>query len=301
MVRPVRFRTNLKPYSTTRVFSAYQYKGQFADSTMYLLDYGSRRYDPELGHFIQPDSIVPNGVQGYDRYGYVFNNPVRYNDPSGHRPIEGCGEDGTRACHASDLEKALNAQKLKELDYDPTGQKQKRNQEIAEAILYDGTEFIASVLFEPADWAITINDCANGNCSFLALGFMVLPSVSGRMGRYADNLIVYRGLAKGEEPASGLIARAPGFGNDPISHVAGKRTSQWISTTRSEAIATIFGGKNGVVAIDLSRVTTEIVDYSNGIPGKNGTMLSNWARKFHEVLVLDYIPSEAIVWFKQGD
>jgi hypothetical protein len=52
-----------------------------------LLWYNSRHYDPELGRFIQPDSIVPlasQGVQAYDRYGYVNNNPVRYTDPSGH-------------------------------------------------------------------------------------------------------------------------------------------------------------------------------------------------------------------------
>jgi hypothetical protein len=52
-----------------------------------LLDYGSRRYDPELGRFIQPDSIVPTstqGVQAWDRYAYANNSPVVHNDPSGH-------------------------------------------------------------------------------------------------------------------------------------------------------------------------------------------------------------------------
>ena len=47
----------------------------------------SRWYDPALGRFTQPDTIVPVGVQGtqaYDRFAYVNNNPVRYNDPSGH-------------------------------------------------------------------------------------------------------------------------------------------------------------------------------------------------------------------------
>ena len=29
---------------------------------------------------------MPGGVQGYDRYAYVNNNPVRYVDPSGHKP-----------------------------------------------------------------------------------------------------------------------------------------------------------------------------------------------------------------------
>ncbi len=43
----------------------------------------SRSY---LNHFTQPDSIVPDpyNSQDYDRYSYVRNNPLRYNDASGH-------------------------------------------------------------------------------------------------------------------------------------------------------------------------------------------------------------------------
>ena len=47
--------------------------------------------DPYLSRFAQADTIVPGGVQGYDRYAYVNNNPIRYNDPSGHYEDEGCG------------------------------------------------------------------------------------------------------------------------------------------------------------------------------------------------------------------
>lgn len=54
-----------------------------------MLWYGSREYDPAIGRFISPDSIVPDGPQGYDRYAYVNNDPVRYNDPTGHSV--GCG------------------------------------------------------------------------------------------------------------------------------------------------------------------------------------------------------------------
>ena len=43
-------------------------------------------YDPALGRFIQPDSIIPDpgSAKGCDRYSYVNNNPINYNDPSGH-------------------------------------------------------------------------------------------------------------------------------------------------------------------------------------------------------------------------
>ncbi len=48
--------------------------------------YNARWYDPYLNHFTQPDSIVPDpsNSQDWDRYSYARNNPVRYNDPSGH-------------------------------------------------------------------------------------------------------------------------------------------------------------------------------------------------------------------------
>ena len=54
-----------------------------------------RGYDDALGRFTQPDTIVPTGTQGtqaWDRYAFVNNNPVRYNDPTGHGVDCGIGE-----------------------------------------------------------------------------------------------------------------------------------------------------------------------------------------------------------------
>ncbi|TLM97831.1 hypothetical protein FDZ73_24410 [bacterium] len=115
-----------------------KYTGQIEESSINLMWYGSRWYDPALGRFISPDSIVPGVGEGgnpisvghvrqgnfsplvvdyhelqfleqqnwenrhrlddpnirlsgvptnplaFDRYAYVFNNSIRYNDPSGH-------------------------------------------------------------------------------------------------------------------------------------------------------------------------------------------------------------------------
>ena len=44
----------------------------------------------------------------------------------------------------------------------------------------------------------------------------------------------------------------------------------------------------------LSKVNSEVVDISQGIPGMEGKMLSNWAAKMKEVLIRDCIPPEAI-------
>jgi len=45
-----------------------------------------RIYDPQLGRFLSADTYVqfPYNSQSYNRYSYVHNNPLTYNDPSGH-------------------------------------------------------------------------------------------------------------------------------------------------------------------------------------------------------------------------
>jgi len=49
--------------------------------------FNARWYDPQLGRFVSADSLVPNPSrpQGFNRYSYVLNSPLKYRDPSGHR------------------------------------------------------------------------------------------------------------------------------------------------------------------------------------------------------------------------
>jgi len=62
------------------------YTGQRNISYINLLDYKSRWYDPLLGRFISPDSIIPDpsNPQSINRYTYVLNQPTNLNDPTGH-------------------------------------------------------------------------------------------------------------------------------------------------------------------------------------------------------------------------
>ncbi len=76
----------------------YRFTGQRWESGLGLYHYGSRWYDPALGRFIQPDSIVPDPFNplDWDRYSYVRNNPVRYTDPTGYRVAS--NEEGEGTC-----------------------------------------------------------------------------------------------------------------------------------------------------------------------------------------------------------
>ncbi len=76
-------------YANGSIPTTFQYTGQRLDSGIGLYFYGARYYDPAAGRFIQPDTMVPQqqGVQAWDRYAYVGNNPLRYTDPSGHKMV----------------------------------------------------------------------------------------------------------------------------------------------------------------------------------------------------------------------
>jgi RHS repeat-associated protein len=82
-----------KPWGETRLTSgttptAYTFQGQYSNVADFGLQYfNARWYDGSLGRWAQPDSVVPSGVQGYDRYAFVDNNPLRYTDPSGHEKV----------------------------------------------------------------------------------------------------------------------------------------------------------------------------------------------------------------------
>ena len=61
------------------------FTGQKRDGTG-LLYYNARSYDPEIGTFVSPDTIVPDPslLIDYNRYAYTRGNPLKYTDPTGH-------------------------------------------------------------------------------------------------------------------------------------------------------------------------------------------------------------------------
>jgi RHS repeat-associated protein len=71
-----------------------------------LMDYRARFFSPALGRFLQPDSIIPDQTnpQAWNRFSYVKNNPVNFNDPTGHKECDdayGCEWGGRPKKHKS--------------------------------------------------------------------------------------------------------------------------------------------------------------------------------------------------------
>jgi RHS repeat-associated protein len=50
-----------------------------------LINMNSRLYDPQIGRMLSPDNYIQSAgySQNYNRYSYVWNNPMKYTDPSG--------------------------------------------------------------------------------------------------------------------------------------------------------------------------------------------------------------------------
>lgn len=69
---------------TDRLFT-----GQVFDASTGLYYYNARYYDPITGQFTQPDSVIPDPLNpaAWNRFSYVYGNPVNYSDPSGHVAI----------------------------------------------------------------------------------------------------------------------------------------------------------------------------------------------------------------------
>ena len=75
-------------YGKTRsgaVETEYTFTGQMEDVSG-LRYYNARYYDPNIGLFISPDTLIPDPLQlmDYNRYLYAGGNPLKYNDPTGH-------------------------------------------------------------------------------------------------------------------------------------------------------------------------------------------------------------------------
>ncbi|MFZ1398424.1 MAG: RHS repeat-associated core domain-containing protein, partial [Candidatus Promineifilaceae bacterium] len=71
------------------------YTGHKQNDNLELIYMNARYYVPNTNRMLTPDTIVPDPAnpQSFNRYSYVYNNPINYADPDGHcpRPSEDLG------------------------------------------------------------------------------------------------------------------------------------------------------------------------------------------------------------------
>uniref|UniRef100_UPI0013E8E927 RHS repeat-associated core domain-containing protein n=1 Tax=Longirhabdus pacifica TaxID=2305227 RepID=UPI0013E8E927 len=71
------------------VHNPFRYSGELWDSTTELQYLRARWYDPSVGRFINEDSYegTLTSPLTHNLYTYVENNPLKYIDPNGHKPM----------------------------------------------------------------------------------------------------------------------------------------------------------------------------------------------------------------------
>jgi RHS repeat-associated protein len=70
--------TSTGKYILYRGYTGHEHLDEFA-----LINMNGRLYDPVVGRMLSTDNYVQGGSQGFNRYSYVHNNPMKYTDPSG--------------------------------------------------------------------------------------------------------------------------------------------------------------------------------------------------------------------------
>lgn len=68
------------------IVNPFRYRGYIYDNETGFYCLQSRYYDPEIGRFVNADGYIYTGQSeyGYNMYAYCNNNPVMYDDASGH-------------------------------------------------------------------------------------------------------------------------------------------------------------------------------------------------------------------------
>ncbi len=102
----------LIPSSSARGFTDHEHLDSVG-----LIHMNGRVYDPELGRFLSADPFVqaPYNTQSYNRYSYVFNNPLSFTDPSGYQT---CGDPGPTAPGGTTMPCGKTVEELKKEQQD---------------------------------------------------------------------------------------------------------------------------------------------------------------------------------------
>jgi hypothetical protein len=298
-----------------------------------LYYYNARYYDPHLGRFIQPDTLVPDPLnpQAWNRFSYCYNNPVSYVDPSGHDPVTllilggafllGAGMGGYYAYHQGygfdtwQFYAYAGMGGLAGVAGAATGMW------IEAALLPAGATalqafgagaaggFAAGVveqsILEASGAAILGTEVSAERILFAGATGGITGGVSGMVAHWIrQRYIVYRNPGPGQHPSAlhqGFRPKNPNANYSPAFHVSsGSRyPTQYVSMTRSLQAARRWQTPGvPIYRIDLRRVSGTIIDLTDDIV-RNQLLLhprtNAMARASAEVLLEGWIPPNAIL------
>ncbi len=149
------------------------------------------------------DTIVPDPTnpQSFNRYSYVYNNPVRYTDSTGHYIDQGHGGSGLPPCPDTAAGPSCGAMYLGAMGIASGG----ANSPEMQALITNVGELVVGIIWEPADWAIALSD---GVQWYDGLGMLPLvPAAFGdNIGRAAMRMIP-AGMADEAVDGTKLIGR----------------------------------------------------------------------------------------------
>ena len=108
------------------------------DSETNLDYFGARYYGSIQARFLSPDSYTgnPRNPQTFNLYSYVMNNPLLYNDPTGHSPEKRC--DGVCQQNRKEVAEARKQAKQEGIDTVRTNTQQKKDKPIKEPVIEPG-------------------------------------------------------------------------------------------------------------------------------------------------------------------
>ena len=86
--------------STVGAVNPFRYRGYYYDVEIGWYYLNARYYDPNVGRFLSPDTILGanGGLQGYNLFAYCNNNPVMFADPSGNLYLPNTKLEAAKVC-----------------------------------------------------------------------------------------------------------------------------------------------------------------------------------------------------------
>ena len=229
-------------YDSGTMTTDYLYTGQREEAEIGLYYYVARWYDPAIGRFVQADSVVPNpgSAKSWDRYAYTYNNPIKYNDPTGHCPW----------CIGAAIGGAVGG--------------------IVGAVTYLATNDVEHRT-DAGLWTAVAGGAVGG--ALVGSGLGLIAGAAGAVSSASAGLAVATGTAAMEMASSTSVSVLIGAGSGAIgSGTAYMAANQNDFNTSDYTFTTLLGGASGAVSGWIPK-TDGITQF--GLHALNGAVTSN--------------------------